>query len=181
MNNFLSTDKSGTYLKSLIETANWKQEEIKLYGKTFLVPRMTAWYGYDNFNYSYSGIHCNPNPWTSELMEIKASIESYLPQEQFNSVLLNLYRDGKDSVSWHADNEKELGENPTIASVSLGAVRRFDLKHRYLPGKNFKIDLLPGSLIVMNGEFQHFWLHQIPKQLKVKTPRINLTFRTINR
>lgn len=179
MNNFLNLNQAQSYFGALINSINWKQEEIKLYGKVFPVPRMTAWYGYQDFNYSYSGIMCNPNPWTPELMEIKKSIEEFMPEEDFNSVLLNLYRNGNDSVSWHSDDEKELGQNPTIASLSLGATRRFDLKHRTTVGKSFKIDLSPGSLIVMNGEFQHFWRHQIPKQPKIDKPRINLTFRTI--
>jgi alkylated DNA repair dioxygenase AlkB len=179
LNDFLSKQRADKFLNVFLESINWKQEEIKLYGKVFPVPRKTAWYGYEGFNYSYSGINCNPETWTSELFEVKSEIEGLLENVDFNSVLLNLYRDGKDSVSWHADNEKELGINPTIASVSLGAIRRFDIKHKEDTEKSMKIELLPGSLIIMRGEFQHYWLHQIPKQLKVTTPRVNLTFRTI--
>lgn len=150
-----------------------------MYGKTFDVPRKTAWYGYEGFNYKYSGIECNPDPWTKELLEIKTVIEHFLPQQCFNSVLLNLYRDGNDKVSWHADDEPGLGTNPTIASVSLGATRRFDLKHKEYPEQKLQLELNLGSLVIMTGSLQHHWLHQIPMQKRIMEPRINLTFRTI--
>jgi alkylated DNA repair dioxygenase AlkB len=179
MRNFLSTDDASRFFKIINDTINWKQEEITFYGKTYPVPRKTAWYGYEGFNYTYSGISCNPDPWTKELLEIKRDIESFLPGEDFNSVLLNLYRDGNDKVSWHADDEKGLGNNPTIASLSLGVTRYFDLKHKDNPELKMRIDLTPGSLVVMTGELQHNWLHQIPVQKTIKEARINLTFRTI--
>ena len=179
MRNFLSTDDASRFFKIINDTINWKQEEITFYGKTYPVPRKTAWYGYEGFNYTYSGISCNPDPWTKELLEIKRNIESFLPGEDFNSVLLNLYRDGNDKVSWHADDEKGLGNNPTIASLSLGATRHFDLKHKVNHELKMRIDLTPGSLVVMSGELQHHWLHQIPVQKKIIEARINLTFRTI--
>ena len=122
---------------------------------------------------------CNPEAWTKELMDIKKVIEHFLPGENFNSVLLNLYKDGNDKVSWHADDEPELGTNPTIASVSLGAIRRFDLKHKDDPDQKLQIELTSGSLVIMTGELQHHWLHQITVQKKINDPRINLTFRTI--
>lgn len=179
MQNFMTSKDANKYFKTLNDTINWKQENIIFYGKTYPVPRKTAWYGYDGFNYTYSGINCNPDPWTKELMEIKKDIESFMSEEDFNSVLLNLYRDGNDKVSWHADDEKGLGLNPTIASLSLGANRFFDLKHKDNPNLKMRIDLKPGSLVVMTGELQHHWLHQIPVQKKIHEPRINLTFRTI--
>jgi alkylated DNA repair dioxygenase AlkB len=179
MRNFIKYESSLNYLDVLARNINWRQEEIKLYGKVYPVPRKTAWYGYPGLNYSYSGIKCNPEPWTAELMEIKKDIESLHPGEDFNSVLLNMYRDGNDKVSWHSDDEKELGKNPTIASVSLGASRRFDLKHKDDPNERLEIELTSGSLIIMKGELQHFWLHQIPQQKKIANPRINLTYRTI--
>jgi alkylated DNA repair dioxygenase AlkB len=179
MRNFLSIDAASKYFKIINDSINWKQEEITFYGKTYPVPRKTAWYGYEGFNYTYSGISCNPDPWTKELLEIKRDIESFLPSEDFNSVLLNLYRDGNDKVSWHADDEKGLGNNPTIASLSLGATRHFDLKHKDDPNLKMRIDLTPGSLVIMTGELQHNWLHQIPVQKTIKEARINLTFRTI--
>lgn len=179
MNNFMPADKAAYYYEHLLKSISWRQEEIKMYGKVHPVPRMTAWYGYEGFNYKYSGIMCNPEPWTKELIDIKKVIENFLPEENFNSVLLNLYRNGNDKVSWHGDDEPELGINPIIASVSLGTTRRFDLKHKTEKGLIFQIELLPGSLIVMKGSLQHNWLHQIPVQKKITTPRINLTYRTI--
>lgn len=179
MPNFMPLDKANSYFKKLYETINWRQEEIKLFGKTHPVPRKTAWYGYEGFNYKYSGIFCNPEPWTKELLEIKRVIEHFLPKEDFNSVLLNLYRNGNDKVSWHADDEKGLGQNPTIASVSLGATRRFDLKHKTESDQKLQLELTPGSLVIMKGGLQHHWLHQIPVQKRVKDSRINLTYRNI--
>jgi alkylated DNA repair dioxygenase AlkB len=179
MDNFMSADKAAHYFKIFQNDIAWKQEEIKMYGKIYPVPRKTAWYGYEDFNYKYSGILCNPEPWTKELLEIKKVIEHFIPEESFNSVLLNLYRDGNDKVSWHADDEPELGMNPTIASVSLGAIRRFDLKHKDDPDHKVQLELSSGSLVVMSGALQHHWLHQIPAQKRINEPRINLTYRTI--
>lgn len=179
MENFIPLDKANSYFKNFVETINWRQEDIKMYGKTYPVPRKTAWYGYEGFNYKYSGILCNPEPWTKELLGIKRVIESFLPESDFNSVLLNLYRDGSDKVSWHADDEKGLGINPLIASVSLGATRRFDLKHKTDPDEKLQLELAPGSLVIMKGALQHNWLHQIPVQKRITDSRINLTFRTI--
>jgi len=179
MPNFIPPEKAAFYYNILLENINWRQEEIKMYGKVFPVPRKTAWYGYEGFNYKYSGILCSPEPWTKELLGIKKVIESFLKEENFNSVLLNLYRDGNDKVSWHADDEKGLGINPTIASVSLGSTRRFDLKHKDDPEQKLQLELPSGSLVIMKGALQHNWLHQIPVQKKIKQPRINLTYRTI--
>lgn len=179
MKNFLTSSEAKKYFDILQNTINWKQEEIKYYGKIYPVPRKTAWYGYEGFDYSYSGINCNPEPWTTELLFLKKEIEKLIPNEDFNSVLLNMYRDGNDKVSWHADDEKELGMNPTIASLSIGETRRFDVKHKDNPDLKYQFELTPGSLIIMKGALQHNWLHQIPVQKKVTKPRINLTFRTI--
>lgn len=179
MPNFMPLDRTDEYFRGLLSTINWKQEQIMMYGKTHAVPRKTAWYGEEGFNYKYSGINCNPEPWTKELRDIKKVIERFLPNHEFNSVLLNLYRNGDDKVSWHSDDETELARNPTIASVSLGATRRFDLKHKKYSKEKFQIELTSGSLIIMTGELQHHWQHQIPVQKKVKDPRINLTYRTI--
>jgi alkylated DNA repair dioxygenase AlkB len=179
--NFLSPTESQKYYEALLETINWKQEQISFYGKTHLVPRKTAWYGNEGLNYTYSGIKCFPEKWTKELLEIKNEIEKFIPEEDFTSVLLNLYNNGNDKMGWHADNEKELGINPTIASVSLGETRRFDIKHKQNPDLNFKFELTSGSLLIMRGALQHHWLHQIPAQKKLVNPRINLTFRTIKK
>ena len=181
MINFLSPNEAKCYFDLLQNTIRWKQEEVKFYGKTYPVPRKTAWYGYEGFNYSYSGINCFPEIWTKELVEIKSQIERFIPNEDFTSVLLNLYNNGNDKMGWHADDEKELGKNPTIASVSLGETRRFDIKHKQNKDLHYKFELTSGSLLIMRGALQHNWVHQIPAQKKVKEPRINLTFRTIKK
>jgi len=177
--NFLSPTEAKKYFDLLLETINWKQEQISFYGKTYPVPRKTAWYGYEGFDYSYSGIKCTTEIWTKELLEIKTAIEKITLSEDFTSVLLNLYNDGNDKMGWHSDDEKELGINPTIASLSIGETRRFDLKHKQNKDLNYKFELSSGSLLIMRGALQHHWVHQIPVQKKVKNPRINLTFRTI--
>lgn len=133
--------------------------------------------------YSYSGKKLRVNPFTPELDILKNKILHFLREHgipaEFNSVLANLYRDGRDSNGWHADNEKELGQNPLIASLSLGAERRFDLRHN-LTGEKISMPLTSGSLLVMGGELQHFWKHQVAKSTRALAPRINLTFRFIN-
>ena len=181
MRNFFNPSEAKYYFDLLQSNINWKQEEVKFYGKIFPVPRKTAWYGYEGFNYSYSGINCFPESWTKELLEIKSQIELFIPDEDFTSVLLNLYNNGNDKMGWHADDEKELGINPTIASVSLGETRRFDIKHKKNKDLQFKFELTSGSLLIMRGALQHHWVHQIPAQKKVINPRINLTFRTIKK
>lgn len=179
MPHFLDLAKSEFYFNQLYQNIDWKEEKIKMFGKTHLVPRKTAWYGDEQCTYEYSGIVCEPLPWNVELLEIKHAVEAQLNNIVFNSVLLNLYRNGNDKMGWHADDEKELGINPVIASVSLGATRRFDLKHKKLPNEKHQFQLNPGSLFVMLGTTQHYWFHQIPAQKKVLGPRINLTFRSI--
>ena len=181
MRNFLTPTEAKHYFNLLQNNISWKQEEVRFYGKTYPVPRKTAWYGYEGFNYSYSGITCFPEVWTKELLEIKSQIEQFIPEEDFTSVLLNLYSNGNDKMGWHADNEKELGINPTIASVSLGETRRFDIKNKNNSELQYKFELTSGSLLIMRGALQHHWIHQIPAQKKVKNARINLTFRTIKK
>lgn len=151
----------------------WRQEEAMIMGRKVPIPRLTAWHG--EAGYVYSGITMAPAPWTPALCELKACAERHAGQG-FNSVLLNLYRDGRDSVSWHADNEPGLGRDPVIASLSLGATRRFHLKHRR-SGERVALDLRHGSCLIMAGATQHHWLHQLPKTARAVGPRINLTFR----
>lgn len=156
----------------------WQQDSIRVYGKTHLQPRLTALFGNEGTPYSYSNIKMQPHPWNSLLQKIRNQIES-VADTNFTTVLLNYYRDGKDSNGWHADNEKELGINPVIASLSFGAQRVFQMKHN--SDKNLKKNILleHGSLLLMKGSTQHFWKHQIPKTSKPIGPRINLTFRVI--
>ncbi|TQD38987.1 alpha-ketoglutarate-dependent dioxygenase AlkB family protein [Haloflavibacter putidus] len=166
-----------SYLKRLITDINWKQESMNMYGKKVPFPRLTAWYGDQDKPYSFSGITLDPNPWSPGLVKIKSDIEPKA-KVKFNSVLLNRYRNGSDSISWHTDAEKELGKNPVIASVNFGAERKFQLKHIET---NERIDILlkHGSLLIMQGELQHYWKHQIPKTKKEIGERVNLTFRVI--
>lgn len=174
---FFSKSLSDKYFKTLFDAIDWKQEKMNMYGKELLFPRLTAWYGEDDKPYSFSGITLKPKKWTPELLEIKKQIESKV-DASFNSVLLNRYRNGNDSISWHTDAEKELGKNPVIASVNFGATREFQLKHIHTNEK-MSINLSHGSLLIMMGEMQHFWKHQIPKTKKNVGERINLTFRVI--
>lgn len=162
----------------LLKETSWKQDTITLFGKTYNQPRLTSWYGEINKNYSYSGITMKAEPFTSTLLKIRSRVEK-LSEETFNGVLLNLYRDGSDSNGWHSDDEKELGTDPVIASLSLGVNRVFKLKHKKDPKVKHDIILENGSLLLMKGTTQQFWKHQIPKSKKVTQSRINLTFRTI--
>ena len=166
-------------MNALQEEIPWKQEHIKLFGKTHPTPRLTAWHGDEHCVYNYSGVVNQPFPWTPSLLTIKTRIESISNGATFNCVLLNFYRDGSDKMGWHSDDEKELGPNPSIASVSFGATRRLDFKHKTEAHNKFSIHLESGSLLLMQGDMQHHWLHQIPTQKRIQEPRINLTFRYI--
>lgn len=177
ISNFFEKSTSDNYLKTLLDTIDWKQEKMNMYGKELLFPRLTAWYGDNDKPYSFSGITLKPKQWTKDLLEIKSKVETKT-DVSFNSVLLNRYRNGNDSISWHTDAEKELGKNPIIASVNFGATREFQLRHIHTKEK-LSIQLSHGSLLIMLGELQHFWQHQIPKTKKPVSERINLTFRVI--
>ena len=176
--NFFSQNESNAYFDSLLKNINWQQDYITVFGKTHLQPRLTAFYATNSKTYSYSNIIMTPNPFDGAILEIKKAIENQLKTE-FTSCLANLYRSGQDSNGWHADDEKELGKNPTIASVTFGEERIFHFKHKYDASEKLKLTLHHGSLLLMKGETQHFWLHQIPKTKKQVAPRINLTFRII--
>ena len=175
--NFFPKSESDILLKGLRNNIVWKQESMNMYGKKINFPRLTAWYGNNDKSYSFSGIILQQLPWTSEILLIKNKIE-LISKTVFNSVLLNLYRDGNDSISWHTDAEKELGINPIIASVNFGATRKFQLRHIKTKEK-LEIELTHGGLLIMQGELQHFWQHQVPKTSKPVGERINLTFRVI--
>jgi alkylated DNA repair dioxygenase AlkB len=168
-------------LEQLLEKVQWVQNTIHFYGKESPVPRLESWYGNPGKSYAYSGIRMDPNPWIDELLEIKKAIEP-IAGTRFNSVLINYYRDGRDRVAWHSDDEKELGQNPVIGSVSLGAERRFKLRHKNYRknGHQTEIMLVHGSLLVMKGPTQHFWKHEVPRTARSVGKRINLTFRVID-
>lgn len=174
----IDEEKKELIFQKLMTEVPWQQDEIIVYGKNHQQPRLTALYGNEGKPYAYSNIIMHPHPWNSLLTYIKEMVEEVC-EETFTTVLLNLYRDGKDSNGWHSDNEKELGRNPIIASLSLGAERIFHLKHNTNNDLRQRILLENGSLLIMKGETQHFWKHQIPKTEKEIEPRINLTFRII--
>ena len=176
-----SPEERGNLFTQLKENINWQQEEIKLYGRRIPLPRLTAWFGDEGKTYMYSGITVEPESWTPTLLKIKSRIEE-VSNVTFNSVLLNYYRNERDSVSWHSDDEPELGNNPIIGSVSFGDARTFQLKHKTDKSTKVQsIDLPDGSYLEMSGTTQHHWLHQIPKRTRKISPRINLTFRVIQR
>jgi len=175
--NFLSSKEADLCYTKLMKNIEWQTREITLFGKSMLMPRLTAWYGDEGVEYTYSKNKEIALPWTEELLFLKSKLEVEL-SSTFNSVLLNLYRNENDSMGWHADNEPELGKHPLIASISLGATRRFRIKN--LKTKQTQgFDLEHGSLLVMQGDFQEKWNHAIPKTKREVGPRINLTFRKI--
>ena len=178
MENFFTHAESDAYYKHLVEHIAWKQEPITIFGKQVLQPRLTAWYGDSDKPYSYSGITMQPHPWTDDLLQIKQRIET-VAGVRFTSALLNYYRHGQDSMGWHRDNEKELGINPVIGSVSFGAARKFQLRN-YADKSIIKtISLSHGSFLLMRGETQHYWEHSMPKIKQPTGARVNLTFRVI--
>lgn len=176
--NFLETAIANTYFKNFKSQTPWQQDDITVFGKIYAQPRLTALYANNKKPYSYSNITMQPHLFTPELIAIKKKIETYTNVE-FTTCLLNLYRDGKDSNGWHADNEKELGQNPVIGSITLGQERYFHLRHKNDKSLKKKILLQNGSLLLMQGTTQHFWQHQIPKTAKTIQERINLTYRVI--
>lgn len=175
---FFEPSDSNDYLHKLKNNIEWKQEKIIMFGKELDVPRLTAWYGEADLSYIYSGIRSTTIPWIPPLLTIKSKIESILDTE-FNSVLINLYRDGSDSVDWHSDDEPELGVNPVIASVSFGEPRLFQMRNKTDKTLKQSILLPHGSLLLMSGNTQANWMHKISKSARKMEPRINLTFRKI--
>ena len=175
---FFYVEQSDLLFQELLLKIPWQQDDIKVFGKVHAQPRLTALFGNEGKSYSYSNIKMQPHSWSPLLQNLKLKVEA-LSTHEFTTVLLNFYRDGKDSNGWHADNEKELGANPVIASLSFGAERYFHLQHNTDKSQKIKILLEHGSLLVMKGTTQHFWKHQIPKTAKPIGSRINLTFRCI--
>ena len=176
--NFFSKEKADELNKLLYKEILWQQDTITVYGKNHLQPRLTALYGNEGKPYKYSNIIMNPHPWNATLVHIKELVEEKA-NHNFTTVLTNLYRNEKDSNGWHADNEKELGRNPIIASISLGEERTFQLKHNTIKEAKQSLILKHGSLLLMKEGSQIHYKHQIPKASKPLNDRINLTFRTI--
>ena len=166
-------------LRCLIDEIPWRAEKIVVRGKTYPQPRLIAWYGDIGKNYTYSGIYLEALPWTQALLDIKSRVEA-VAHTDFNSVLLNYYRDHRDSMGMHSDDEPELGERPVLASLSLGEERIFILKHKREKAlKPVRLQLASGSLLLMKGETQRYWKHGIDKETRPCGPRVNLTFRRI--
>jgi alkylated DNA repair dioxygenase AlkB len=175
---FFNITDANHYLNKLLKTISWQEDNIRVFGKTYVQPRLTALYANNACSYTYSNITMKPNVFTNELLEIKKAVEKEVGII-FTSCLANLYRNGQDSNGWHADNEKELGKRPIIASVTFGAERIFHFKHKKDKRLKAKLTLNHGSLLVMKGDTQNNWLHQLPKTKKKLNERINLTFRII--
>ncbi len=175
---FFDKKEADIIFELLINEIPWQQDAIRVFGKIHPQPRLTALFGNEGKSYSYSNIKMQPHLWNPLLQKIKTQVEQ-VTNTLFNIVLLNYYRDGKDSNGWHADNEKELGTNPVIASLSFGTERTFQLKHNLDKNQKKNIVLEHGSLLIMRGATQHFWKHQIPKTSKPIGGRINLTFRIV--
>jgi len=165
-------------MERFIAETHWTQKIVNMYDKQVITPRLSAWYA-DADTYDYTSIRkSRPNRWTPELLMIKSMVEP-IARVEFNSVLLNYYRDGNDSVAWHSDNEKALGTHPTIASVTFGQVRSFDIRNKTDHSEKYSVRLEHGSLLLMKGDLQSNWDHRIAKSTKPMKPRLNLTFRIV--
>lgn len=175
----LDREEEQQYFHDLLEKVEWQHDEVMIFGKKIVTARKTAWYGEEEFQYTYSKMTKKARLWIPQLLPLKHRVEEATGLE-FNSCLLNLYHSGDEGMSWHSDAEAELGKQPAIASVSLGAQRRFVFKHK-TSAEKIELQLEPGSLLLMAGETQQFWLHSLPKSKKIKEPRINLTFRNIKK
>lgn len=167
------------YMERLMREIEWRNDEAVIFGRHIVTKRKVAWYGDNTYTYTYSNITRQALPWTKDLLALKVLAEG-LTGARFNSCLLNLYHDGDEGMAWHSDDEKELEPDGAIASLSLGAERRFLLRHRESK-ETIEVLLAAGSLLVMRGTTQTYWLHSLPKMKKVRTPRVNLTFRTMLR
>jgi alkylated DNA repair dioxygenase AlkB len=181
LHGFFDPREADALFRSLRDSIAWRQDKIRIYGKEHLLPRLQQWFGDAGLDYTWSGIHMTPEPWSEILIPTRRRVEQ-VAGSSFNTVLVNRYRNGQDTVSWHADDERDLGPAPIIASVSLGVERDFTLRH------NKRIDLdtvtipLPhGSLLLMGGSTQSNWQHALPRRKSVKEERINLTFRNVLR
>jgi len=174
-----STKQANGYFESLLNTIEWRNDEAIIFGKLIVTKRKVAWYGDSEFEYTYSNTTKKALPWTADLLELKAIVEERT-NETFNSCLLNLYHSGDEGMAWHSDGEKDLKKNGAIASLSFGAERKFSFKHK-VEKTNISLVLEHGSLLVMKGTTQTHWLHRLPPTKMTTKPRINLTFRTIEK
>ncbi len=175
---FAPKELADGWMHSIINDTKWLQEPITIFGKQIMQPRLTAWYGDSDKRYTYSGTTMHPIPWSNALLELKQTVE-VLAQSEFNSALLNLYRNGTDSMGWHRDNEKSLGVDPVIASVSFGATRMFKVRKYKTKDKVLSFQLAHNTLLVMAGTMQTHWEHSVPKTARRAEQRLNITFRKI--
>ncbi|MBK59827.1 MAG: alpha-ketoglutarate-dependent dioxygenase AlkB [Pseudomonas sp.] len=175
---WVDADLADGWLSEISAKTSWSQPQIKLYGRSIAVPRLVAWYGDADAHYRYSGFTHEPLAWTPLLADIRQRVQQQVGQ-RLNGVLLNYYRDGQDAMGWHSDDERELGQQPLVVSLNLGATRRFDFRRKGASRIEYSISLEHGSLLVMSGLTQHYWQHQIARTRKVRAPRLNLTFRQI--
>ena len=175
----LEPGEANHYLQLLLKDVPWKNDEAIIYGKHIVTKRKVAWYGDEGFAYTYSNTTKFAIPWTEALFALKTKVETAV-QKKFNSCLLNLYHDGSEGMTWHSDDEEALGKNTTIASLSLGAERKFSFKHKRTK-QTVSMILENSGLLIMKGETQTHWLHSLPKTTRVTRPRVNLTFRTFLR
>lgn len=175
---FLDPGEADALFRTLSRESPWEQSRIRIAGREIPIPRLNAWYGDPGAHYSYSGVGLTLHAWTPALIRLREAVEETTGLG-FNSALLNYYRDGRDSVDWHSDDEPELGRSPVVASVSLGAERRFELRRRDDRKQRFKLALPHGALLLMAGELQGNWQHRLPKDGRVSESRINITFRRV--
>ena len=177
---FMSRERADHLLENALSFIPWEEKSVHLFGRKFAVPRLSAWFSDTQCSYTYSGATHRAGPIPDFVSDLKESIEAATNCE-FNSVLVNLYRDGADSVGWHADNERELGRHVTIASFSVGTERDFRLKHRQLEAEKLSLRVEHGSLLMMYPPTQDHWLHELPKRKLVNQPRVNFSFRNVRR
>ena len=175
----MAAEEAGRYMERLMSEIEWRNDEAVIFGRHIVTKRKVAWYGDNTYTYTYSNITRQALPWTADLLALK-ELAGRLTGARYNSCLLNLYHDGNEGMAWHSDDEKELEPDGAIASLSFGAERRFLFRHRQSKEK-LEVLLAAGSLLVMRGTTQTHWLHSLPKMKKVRTPRVNLTFRTMLR
>ena len=172
-------EKEATQIcKNLLDTIPWKQDEVMMFGKKIMTKRKVAWYADAGISYTYAGVKKSGLEWTKSLLEIKQKVES-ITGASYNACLLNLYHEGEEGMGWHKDNEKEIVSESSIASVSLGAARKFAFKHA-TTSERLDIELANGSLLDMKGPIQQYWYHSLPKTMRIKQMRINLTFRLMH-
>ena len=175
---FLPASAAQDLFRELETSAPWEQSLIRIAGRPLAIPRLNVWYGDPGTNYGYSGARLTSHPWTPALAALRSQVEA-ITGHRFNSALLNCYRSGQDSVDWHSDDEAVLGPEPVIATLSLGVGRRFDMRHRSLPGLRRQLVLESGSLLLMAGPMQRHWLHRVPKEPAIEGVRISITFRLV--